>query len=275
MIVAAYGRMLPGRLLDAPEYGCINVHASLLPKFRGSAPIQGAIISGDEKTGVTIMKMDRGMDTGDMIAKAETPTDHKDLGELEAELAVLGGGLLTETLEKMEKGEARFEKQDDSGATYAPMIKKQDGLIDFTDEAEAIERKVRAYRPWPGAFTYRNGEMFKIWDAEVIRSGDVCQNADAANTGAGPRNADAELQNEGGSGIRNGVRSESRDQIRSCEQSADAAPGEVVSISKDGIGIMTGKDILLLRSVQIPGKRRMGAGEFLKGNKIEMHEFLG
>lgn len=172
IVVTAYGRILPKALLDLPEYGCINAHASLLPRHRGSAPMQHAILKGDEVTGVTIMQMDEGMDTGDMLMKGETPVGSKDLEQIHDELAVMGGRLLVETLAKMESGGLEPEKQNDEEATYAPMISKKDGLIDFTRSAKEIERKVRAYRPWPGAFTYLDGETLKVWRTEVVPSED-------------------------------------------------------------------------------------------------------
>ena len=168
IVVAAYGKLLPKEILDMPKYGCINVHASLLPKFRGSAPIQHAIMEGEEETGVTIMQMAEGMDTGDMLSKVSTPVDHKNCEQLHDELARLGADLLTETIEKIENGSIVPEKQDDSKATFAPMISKKDGLIDFSATADSIERKIRAFYPWPGTYTYLDEKMFKIWQAESL-----------------------------------------------------------------------------------------------------------
>jgi methionyl-tRNA formyltransferase len=167
IVVAAYGKILPKQILDLPKYGCINVHASLLPKYRGSAPIQHAILNGEEVTGVTIMQMAEGMDTGDMISKVSVPVGHKNCEQLHDELAQAGAKLLTQTMTKIGDGTAVREVQDDELATYAPMIKKQDGLIDFSASAVSIERKTRAFYPWPGSFTKLNGEMFKIWRAET------------------------------------------------------------------------------------------------------------
>lgn len=168
IVVAAYGKILPKEILDLPQYGCINVHASLLPKFRGSSPIQHAIMTGEEETGVTIMQMAEGMDTGDMISKVSTPVDHKNCEQLHDELAELGAGLLVETLEKIKDGKAEPEKQDDALATFAPMISKKDGLIDFSASADSIERKIRAFYPWPGTYTELGGDIFKIWQADCL-----------------------------------------------------------------------------------------------------------
>ena len=170
--VTAYGKILPKALLDMPRFGCINAHASILPRHRGSAPMQHAILKGDRVTGVTIMQMDEGMDTGDMLLKEETPVGEKDLEQLHDELAEMGGRMLVSAIDMIEKGEAEPEKQDDEKATYAPMISKKDGLIDFTRSAKEIERKVRAYRPWPGAYTYFNDEMLKVWKASVVPAED-------------------------------------------------------------------------------------------------------
>ena len=168
-IVSAYGKILPKHILDIPKYGCLNIHGSLLPRFRGAAPIQAAIIAGDEETGVTIMRMDEGLDTGDMLAKAVTPASGKTCGELHDELSVMGGKLLVETLKDLEGALEGAEKQDDELATYAPMISKEDGHIDFSLTPEEIERKMRAYDPWPGTFAEMNGRTYKLWRAQALK----------------------------------------------------------------------------------------------------------
>ena len=169
IFVAAYGKLLPKEILELPRFGCINIHASLLPRHRGAAPIQNSILMGDEKTGVTIMRMAEGLDTGNMILKAETETANKTSGMLHDELSVIGSELVVEVLDAMERGETINEEvQDESLSCYAPMIFKKDGEIDFTLSAEEIERKTRAFDPWPGAYTYLGEEQFKIWEADVI-----------------------------------------------------------------------------------------------------------
>ena len=167
-VVSAYGKILPAHILDIPKYGCLNIHGSLLPRFRGAAPIQAAIIAGDEETGITIMHMDEGLDTGDMLAKASTPIDGKNCEELHDELALMGGRLIVETLEDIQGALAKAEKQDDALATYAPMISKADGHIDFGLAPEEIERRMRAFDPWPGTFAEMNGKVFKLWKAEAL-----------------------------------------------------------------------------------------------------------
>ena len=167
-IVSAYGKILPAGILNIPKYGCLNIHGSLLPRFRGAAPIQAAIIAGDEETGVTIMRMDEGLDTGDMVAKAATPIDCKTCEELHDELAAMGAKLITETLEDIEGALRRAEKQDDALSTYAPMLSKADGHIDFSLSPEEIERRIRAFDPWPGSYAEMNGKTYKLWKAVAL-----------------------------------------------------------------------------------------------------------
>ena len=164
--VAAFGQILPKEVLDIPKLGCINVHASLLPRFRGASPIQRAIMEGDEKTGVTIMYMEEGLDTGDMLAKKSVEIDHKTADELHDELSALGAELLVDTVGRIR--EIKAVKQDDSMATYAGLITKGDGKIDFSRTPQEIERQIRAFDPWPGAYCgYGDGQM-KIWKAECL-----------------------------------------------------------------------------------------------------------
>ena len=169
IVVVAFGQILPQEVLDIPRLGCVNVHASLLPKYRGAAPIQHVILDGEEKTGVTTMLMDAGLDTGDMLLKAEIPINPKETADsLHDKLAALGGELLEKTLIGLERGEIIPQKQDDSlTGAYASMISKEDGEIDFTQSAVSIERRVRAMTSWPGAYTWLDGKMLKIWECEV------------------------------------------------------------------------------------------------------------
>lgn len=166
IVVAAYGKLLPESILNLPPKGCVNIHGSLLPRHRGASPIQASIAAGDEETGVTIMYMEKGLDTGNMIAKASTPIDRKTGSQLHDELAVMGAELLVDTLPKLD--EITAEEQDDSLSTYAPMITKQDGHIDFESSPVTVERKIRAYDPWPGSFAYIGDKMYKIWKAEAV-----------------------------------------------------------------------------------------------------------
>ena len=220
VIVVAYGQILKQDVLDIPRYGCFNVHGSLLPQLRGAAPMQRAILNGLEKTGVTIMRMEQGLDSGDMIAKAETEVDHKNFEQLHDELSVMGADLLAATLPKIESGEAVYTKQKDEEATFAPMLKKQDGKIDFSRDPRQIERQIRAFDPWPGAFCTYGEKTLKIWRAE-------CPDA-------------------------------------RCE----LPPGTVTSVHSDSIDISCGGKLLRVTELQLPGKRRTAAADFLRGHKI-------
>ena len=222
--VAAYGQILPKEVLDIPPLGCINIHGSLLPRFRGAAPIQRAIIEGDEETGVTIMYMAEGVDTGDMLAKRATPVDHKTGQQLHDELAVMGADLLAETLPRLKTLKA--EKQDDSKATYAPMISKAEGHIDFSRSPVEIERLIRAFDPWPGTYAMYGDRMMKIWEAE-----------------------------DGG-------------------RTSDAPFGTVIGTDADAIEIAAGGRVLRVTRIQMPGKKRVAVGEYLKGNSIEIGTVL-
>ena len=182
IVVVAFGQILPKEILDIPRLGCVNVHASLLPKFRGAAPIQWSIIDGEEVTGVTTMLMDVGLDTGDMLLKTEIPVDPKETGgSLHDKLAAVGGELLEKTLIGLEAGTIVPEKQDDSQAgEYARMLDKELGHIDFNQPAVVIERLIRGLNPWPSAYTYIDGKTLKIWEAEVLDRNYGCEYGEVA-----------------------------------------------------------------------------------------------
>jgi len=165
-VVVAYGQIIQKELLDLPKYGCVNVHASLLPKLRGASPIHHAILQGEEETGVTIMQMAEGLDTGDMLTKVSLPVNGMNCEALHDKLAELGANLLVDTLPRIEAAEITPEPQDDALSTYAGLISKKDGEIDFTKSPEEIERQIRAFDPWPGAFCTYKGETMKLWKAE-------------------------------------------------------------------------------------------------------------
>lgn len=175
IVVVAFGQILSKEILELPRYGCINVHASLLPRWRGSAPIQRAILAGDEKTGITTMQMDEGIDTGDMLLRTEVTIDPEETGDsLFEKLSGLGGPLLLETLEQAERGTLQPQKQDDAESTYAKMLKKELGKLDFTQPAQTLERYVRGLNSWPGAYTFFHGKMLKIWRACVVAEDADC-----------------------------------------------------------------------------------------------------
>jgi methionyl-tRNA formyltransferase len=221
-VVAAYGQILPKTVLNLPKYGAMNIHASLLPKYRGSAPIAWAILNGEKKTGITTMLMDEGMDTGDILLQSEISIHEDETTEaLHDRLASLGAQLLSETLEKMKRGEIHPTPQDHSKATYAPVLKKEDGRILWIKGAEEIDRQVRAFHPWPGAYTEWQGQILKIYKGEVT------------------------------------------------EGKAAGKAGTVLWVGTDFIEIETGKGSYVLKEVQLEGKRRMSAREFLSGHPVQ------
>lgn len=170
IVVVAFGQIIPKSILEMPKYGCLNVHASLLPKYRGAAPIQWAVIDGEKTSGVTIMQMDDGLDTGDMLAVAEIPLAEDETGgSLFDRLSDLGAQLLVDTLPKLEAGEITPVKQPEESTTdYARMITKADGAIDWSRSAEELERLIRGVIPWPGAFSRLNGKTLKIWKTKIL-----------------------------------------------------------------------------------------------------------
>lgn len=227
IVVAAYGRLLPPELLQIPKLGCINIHASLLPKYRGAAPIHRSVINGEEKTGVTLMYMEEGLDTGDMIAARSIEIGRKTTAELHDELSAMGADLLVKTLPFIEMGINGRTKQDDSFATYAPMIGKEDELVDFSKTPEEIERLIRGLNSWPGAYTTYKGERMKLWGAEAI------------------------------------------------DEKTAKPDGTITGVTKSGIKVAAGGRILLLKRIQLQGKKAMDVSEYLIGNKIETGEVLG
>lgn len=168
MVVIAFGQILPKEILEMTPYGCINVHASLLPKYRGAAPIQWAVIDGEKVSGVTTMQMDEGLDTGDMIMKEEVVLDEKETGgSLHDKLAAMGARLLVQTLEALENHTASFEKQGDSPTEYARMLDKKLGKVNWNENAVKLERLIRGLNPWPAAYTVWDGKTMKLWEAET------------------------------------------------------------------------------------------------------------
>lgn len=228
IVVAAYGKILPKEILDIPAYGCVNIHGSLLPKYRGAAPIQRCVLNGDKESGVTIMYMAEECDAGDILAQKAVSIEGKTSEEVFAELSVLGAQLLAESLPKIVSGELKGVPQDVSQATFTAMIRKEEGLIDWSRGAKALESHVLGMYSWPIAYTFLGGETFKIHRAEALK------------------------------------------------EKTSAEPGTVVSAGKKGIGVACGDGrVLLLRSVQLPGKKAMDAGAFLLGHTVEIGTVLG
>ena len=225
MVVIAFGQIIPKEILEMVPYGCVNVHASLLPKYRGAAPIQWSIIDGEAVTGVTTMQMDEGLDTGDMLLKTEVPITAEETGEsLHDKLAKAGAALCVETLAKLQEGSIVPEKQGESPTAYAKMLDKKLGNIDWTKSAVEIERLVRGLNSWPSAYTYWNKKVIKIWKASVT------------------------------------------------DEKSNEQAGTVVKVEKDGFYVQTGNGLLKVVELQIPGKKRMDAGAFLRGYTIEPGE---
>lgn len=173
IITAAYGQIIPKSILDIPVFGCINIHGSLLPKYRGASPIQYAILNGDEKTGVTIMKMNEKMDEGQIISKQElTIKDTDTASSLHDKLSIMGSKLLTETLPKIFRKEIEYAPQDHAKATYTKILKKENGQIDWNKSAQKINRMIRAFYPWPGTYTHLNNKRLRIIKADIIKNKD-------------------------------------------------------------------------------------------------------
>lgn len=177
IVVVAFGQLLTKEILELPKYGCVNIHASLLPKYRGAAPIQRVILDGEQKTGVTTMQMNEGLDTGDILEVREVVIEQEETGEtLHDKLQKAGGELILTTLQHIKDGSITRTKQDDSQSNYAKMLKKELGNIDFTKSAVEIERLIRGLNPWPSAYTFLHGKTWKIWSAKVLseRAEGVC-----------------------------------------------------------------------------------------------------
>ncbi len=250
ILVAAFGQILPKKLLDIPQNGCINVHASLLPKYRGAAPIQYSIIDGEKETGVTIMHMDVGLDTGDIIMqKAIAIAKDETGGSLFDKLADLGGELLIEAMRQIEDGTANRIPQEHEKATYVKVIDKQMGRIDFNQPAVKLERLIRGLNPWPSAFTRLDDKNLKLWKAEV--------ESDTFIKEHGVDNPKLDIDRE------------------AIGTDKTAVPGEVIQVNNDSISVMTGEGILVIKELQLEGKKRMTADAFLRGYPIPVGTKLG
>lgn len=227
IVVVAYGQILPKSVLEIPRHGCINVHASLLPKYRGAAPINKAIIDGETETGITTMYMDVGLDTGDMLIKKTLSIGTEETaGELHDRLASLGRETMEETLRKLCAGTLQREVQDDDQSTYASMMKKEDGRIDWNLSATDIHNKIRGLDPWPGAYTSLNNELLKL--------------------------------------------------ARTSPEATDGGkPGSIVSADKTGVRIACASGTLLVKELQLAGRKRLVAADFLRGCNLEPGTILG
>lgn len=232
-VVAAFGQILSREILDMPRLGCLNIHASLLPKYRGASPIQWAVINGEEKTGVTIMQMNEGVDTGDILYQREIALDKKETGEsLFTKLAALGAESIVEALSLLEAGKLVPKAQCEEKATHTGMIRKDMGRIDWNRSAVELERLVRGLNSWPSAFTFREGRQLKIWESSVC-------------TDEAPANG------------------------------AKKAAGTVLKVEKERFAVQCKEGALWVLSLQLEGKKRMCARDFLLGSSLKEGEILG
>jgi methionyl-tRNA formyltransferase len=230
IVVVAYGHLIPPWMIELPRYGCVNLHASLLPRYRGAAPIPAAIMRGEKITGLTTMKIDSGLDTGDILLQKEVEIEDQDTTEsLSQRLSILGAGVMVETLRQLERGEIQPRPQDNAAATLAPMLKKEDGRIDWSLKAEEIARRVRGLRPWPVAHTIFRGRGLQLWMARPL--------AAAPN----PSLAPGELK---------------------------AGRNSLIAGCGDGTAVE-------LTELQIEGHKRLSAGDFMNGVRLEAGEKFG
>ena len=240
-VVAAFGQILSKEILDIPKFGCINVHASLLPKYRGAAPIQWSIIDGEKVTGVTIVQMNEGLDTGDILTQAEVEITDSDTGEsLHDKLAAAGAQLCADTLKLIENGNVTPTPQNNDESCYAKMLTKAMGEIEFNKSAEVIERCARALTPWPGSYTYRLGKTLKLFDIKVV--------------------ADSELGEY---------------EIQSADNMKLSTPGTVISAYGDKLLIRCGSGQISVGEIQPEGKKRMPVSDYLRGNAVHVGDRLG
>ncbi len=229
IVVAAFGRILPQIILDLPPKGCLNVHGSLLPKYRGAAPIQWAVINGERETGVTIMMMDAGLDTGAILEQAVMPISAEDTaGDVASRMAEMGGRLLVPTLQKWVAGSMTPRVQNESQSTLAPILKKEDGLLDWSQSASTLANRVRGLSPWPGGYTFVNGERWGIWRVQVSE----------------------------------------KDEDLSSDNHHDL-PGAIVGVTKQAIHVQTGHGVLDLIDIQPANKKRMAVSQYVAGHQIE------
>ena len=241
-VVAAFGQILSQEILDIPRFGCVNIHASLLPKYRGAAPIQQAILDGEKETGVTIMQMAAGMDTGDILIRKTIPIDENETGGgLFDKLSVLGAELIVEALPMIERGELTPVPQDEALATKCGKLSKDMGKIDFSQPAKKLRNLVRGLNPWPSAYTYLDKKMLKIWEAVVVDEEYVT--------------------------LQSGALSE--------EGISSAEFGTIVAVNKDSFVVKTSDRFLKVLEIQLEGKKRMRVKDFLLGYKLSSGQKLG
>jgi len=245
LVVVAYGLILPAAALACPKLGCINIHASLLPRWRGAAPIQRALLAGDTKTGVTIMRMDAGLDTGPMLGSREIQIgEHDTAKSVHDRLATLGAALIGDTLVALNRGQVHEVPQPTDGVTYAEKINKGESLIDWRQDAAQVSRRVRAFNPWPIAETRFNGTQLRIWDAEA-----------RDNAGSSPTAAECAASRS------------------SATAHSGAAPGTVLAATHEGVDVACGRGVLHILRLQLAGRKALTPGEFIQGLKLDGARF--
>ncbi len=260
-VVAAFGQILSEEILAMPKYGCVNIHASLLPKYRGAGPIQWAIINGEKITGVTIMQMDKGLDTGDMLYKTEVEIASDETADtLHDKLSAAGAKLIAEALAKIEKGDVPPVKQNDAESCYAKMLTKAMGKIDWQMEAQKLDCLIRGLISWPGASTVFRGKTLKIWREEVASEGKMTDSVTAEQERAAGQESMAG----------NSMVGQDKGDL-----AGNALPGTVVRVDKDAFYVQTGKGVLKILEVQPEGKKRMAVRDFLLGYPVKAGECLG
>lgn len=222
IVVAAYGQILSKEILDIPKYCCLNVHASLLPKYRGASPMQMSIVNGDKESGVSIMRMDEGLDTGDVVLSESSNIVNKNITEVSDDLSKLGANILIKAIKTIASGNATFEKQDETKSTYAHIIKKEDGLTDFDENAEKLEAKIRGYYEWPTLHSFYDEKMFKFFKAEIVDEKPVRE------------------------------------------------AGTIDAILKDSFVINCSDKKLKILELQVQGKKKMSAADYIRGSKISV-----
>ena len=226
IVVVAFGQIIPLSILQMPKFGCVNIHGSLLPKYRGAAPIQWAVLDGEKETGITTILMDEGIDTGDILLKKTIQIDTDETsGSLFDKLMALGAETILETLDELEKGNLTPTKQGESPTAYAKMLTKAMGLIDFTKSAKELDCFVRGMDPWPSAYTLLSGKTLKLWKVRVVEGG--------------------------------------------------GKAGSVIEIGKESFTVACGEGAIEVLEVQLEGKKRMSAGDFLKGSTLNIGQELG
>lgn len=244
-VVAAFGQILSQEILTMPKYGCVNIHASLLPRYRGAAPIQWAIINGEKTTGVTIMQMDQGIDTGDMLMKEEVPISARETADsLHDKLAQAGARLIVEALAQIEKGEITPVRQNEEESCYAKMLHKSMSRIDWQQDAVRLDHLIRGLISWPGASCAYRGKMLKIWEEDVACADEKTAAAEDAKN------------------------------VQSTALPNSAEPGTIVRVEKDSFYVQTGEGILKITAVQPEGKKRMAVRDFLLGYPMKAGEKL-